>query len=322
MHLTPTTEEGAGWATHVRQLARYGAHRDRALGLADYLCDNADRVGWFGPEECRHRAAKLRACGELLEFTEYPAAGEVRLTAAHFCQQDRLCGLCACRRGGRYLGAYLERVEALRASRPNLEAFLTTVTVRDGPDLAERFEHLHAGLSGLMQRRLNARKGLTACSLEGTEGGVWSIEVKRGSGSGEWHPHAHAVVLAEPDRAPNPRELMAEWKALTGDSFVVDVRPIGHGPADLAEVFKYAVKFGDLSFDDNLEAASVLKGRRLVRSFGCLRGLDPPDQLVDDPLEGLEWVAYLYRHHFGRGYGLVRTRYSAVVPVDTPAPTG
>ena len=40
------------------------------------------------------------------------------------------------------------------------------------------------------------------------------------------------------------------------------------------EVFKYAVKFSDLSLDDNWHAAQLLKGKRLLNSFGLFRGVE------------------------------------------------
>ena len=54
--------------------------------------------------------------------------------------------------------------------------------------------------------------------------------------------------------APDAHQLSREWKALTGDSFIVDVRPM-HGEIDgFLETFKYALKFSDLPLADNWEA--------------------------------------------------------------------
>ena len=57
------------------------------------------------------------------------------------------------------------------------------------------------------------------------------------------------------------------------------------------EVFKYAVKFSDLTLADNWHAAQILKGKRLLNSFGSFRGVDIPDSLLDEPLDGLRtWI--------------------------------
>ena len=86
-----------------------------------------------------------------------------------------------------------ERWEAIRLQRPTLRPFLVTLTVKDGPDLAERFAHLHKA-----QRELWKRKHrIYESSLDGVDGAVWSYEIKRGQGSGLWHPHLHMIALAE-----------------------------------------------------------------------------------------------------------------------------
>ena len=90
--------------------------------------------------------------------------------------------------------------------------------------------------------------------LDGVAGAVWSYEVKRGAGSGKWHPHLHMVVLAEYLPSEDYQEgtlgaLSAAWHNITGDSFMVNVKPISQEePASgFIEVFKYAVKFSEQS---------------------------------------------------------------------------
>lgn len=62
------------------------------------------------------------------------------------------------------------------------------------------------------------------------------------------------------------------------------------------EVFKYAVKFSDLSLADNWEAAQLLKGRRLLNSFGLFRGVVIPESLLDEPLDDLPYWDRFYRY--------------------------
>jgi hypothetical protein len=212
-----------------------------------------------------------------------------------------LCPLCAIRRGAKALGAYLPRYEAVRASRPDLRPFLVTLTVKDGPDLAERFKHLHTSQRALWMRKHRGRGSV----LDLVEAAVWSYEVKRGSGSGLWHPHLHMVAMAP--AAPDAAQLACEWQAITGDSFIVDVRPINEAdPASgFLEVFKYALKFSDMDPADTWAAHLVLSGRRLVASAGLFRGVEIPDDLADEPLDGLPFVELFYRYLAG-GYALSR----------------
>ena len=68
---------------------------------------------------------------------------------------------------------------------------------------------------------------------------------------------------------------------------------------------KYALKFADLPLADNWQAYRDLSNRRLVDSFGLLRGVVVPEELTDEPLEGLPYVEYFYRW-MPKGYSLQR----------------
>lgn len=282
------------------RLERYGRARTRARQMLAYLAEHGD-----GTE--RHRRARIRldSCGEYLCFHHYYTVGKVRLTAASFCKQHLICPLCAIRRGAKALKAYLTRFQAIRQQQPELRPFLVTFTVRNGDDLRERFEHLHNSMRRLHKHRrdyLDKGRGWTEAAR--AAGAVWSYEVTN-IGNG-WHPHAHAIWLCEEE--PNQQALRDEWERITGDSFMVDVRPIGQeDPAEgFAEVFKYAVKFSGLSVADNLHAWDVLAGRRLLGSSGVFRGVEVPDELTDEPLDGLPYVELFYRYVQGAGYSLER----------------
>lgn len=92
-------------------------------------------------------------------------------------------------------------------------------------------------------------------------------------------------------------ELAREWRDITGDSWVVEVHEIYGDPVEaFAEVFKYALKASDLELSDTWHAFGVLRGRRLIGSAGCFRGVEVPEELTDEPLEGLPFVELLFRH--------------------------
>lgn len=243
--------------------------------------------------------AKVEGCGEYLLFRHYFTIDQVRLHAAQLCKKHLLCPLCAIRRGAKAMQAYLPRYESVRASRPDLRPFLVTLTVKDGLDLAERFKHLQAGQRELWMRK-HRRRG---SAVDGIEAAVWSYEVKRGAGSGHWHPHLHMVAMAR--HRPDAYQLAAEWRNITGDSFIVDVRPIDEADpaAGFLEVFKYALKFSDMEPADTWAAFQVLRCRRLVASAGLFRGIEIPEQLTDEPLDDLPFVELFYRF-LGSGYGL------------------
>ena len=279
-------------ALHKR-VERYGTAKNGALDVAKYMagCTNHQAM-----------AAKVEGCGDYLLFRHFFTVDKVKLHAAQFCKKHLLCPLCAIRRGAKALAAYLARWETIKAQRPKLQPFLVTLTVKDGPDLAERHRHLFKSQAALWMRKHRGRGSV----LDGVEGAVWSYEVKRGKGSGVWHPHLHMIALAEVE--PSAERLSREWHEITGDSFIVDVRPISQDDpvSGFIEVFKYAVKFSDQEPADTVHAWETLKGKRLLASSGCFRGVDVPDELTDDcsDVEGLPFMDMLYRFTRAGGYSL------------------
>jgi hypothetical protein len=243
-------------------------------------------------------ASGLATCGNYLHFREYYTVGKVRLHMAQFCKQHLICPLCAIRRGAKALGVYLERWEVIRQERPDLKPYLITLTIKNGPDLEERQAHLTKSLRLMMNRRrfFNAgTRGAPWTELCKVEGAVYTHEL---TNKKDWHPHTHMIALCASE--PSQEALSAEWHGITKDSFIVDVRPITGDPAEgFMEVFKYAVKFSDLSLADNWEAAQILKGKRLLNSFGLFRGVQIPESLLDEPLDDLPYWDRFYRYLSG-----------------------
>jgi len=270
------------------RLARYGQAHSRTLLMLEHL-RGAPSV------ESTKTATALASCGNYLHFREYFTVGKVRLHNASFCKQHLVCPLCAIRRGAKALGAYLARWEVIRDQHPHLRPYLITLTVKNGDDLEERQAHLTRSLKRLTDRRrfFNAgKRGSPWTELCKAEGGVYTLELtNKGNG---WHPHCHMIALCP--SAPSQSALSAEWHGITGDSMIVDCRPITGDPSEgFMEVFKYAVKFSDLSLEDNWFAAQRLKGKRLLNSFGLFRGVEIPESLLDEPLDSLPYWDRFYR---------------------------
>jgi hypothetical protein len=275
------------------KVERYGKAKFGALEVAQYMSELP------GLQDV---ARRVQSCGDYLVFRHYWTVDKVRLHGASLCMKHLLCPLCAIRRGSKALKAYLDRWEVIRAEKPALRPFLITLTVKDGPDLAERFRHLCGAQRELWKRKHRGR----GFSLDGVKGAVWSYEVKRGSGSGHWHPHIHMIALAE--HSPEHGRLAAEWKSITLDSHVVDIRAISQVDpvSGFLEVFKYAVKFSDQPPEDTVHCWRVLAFKRLIGSSGAFRGVKVPDEESDDPegFDELPFVTLFYRFLAGRGYSL------------------
>lgn len=283
------------------RLSRYSGAKSRGLDMLEYL-QSLPAVEYITKHGTRTREAVptrvitgLATCASYLHFREYFTVGKVRLHSAQFCKQHLICPMCAIRRGSKALRAYLDKFQAIRLDRPDLKPYLLTLTVKNGDDLMKRQKHLEKSLRTLMTRRRlhnsspNRNPYTELCKAEA---GVYTMEVtNKGNG---WHPHLHMVVLSA--SKIDSKALSDEWRGITKDSFIVDCRPITGDPVEgFMEVFKYAVKFSDLTLADNWEAAQQLKGKRLLNSFGLFRGVQVPDCLLDEPLEDLPYWDRFYR---------------------------
>lgn len=252
---------------------------------------------------------KLCSCGNYLLFHHYYTVGVVRLAKAHFCKKHLVCPLCAIRRGAKGVRVHLEAFLYLKTQNSALTASLVTLTVKNGPDLLERFEHLQGGIRKANKRMRNARHR-KRCPGEFSKflGYVGSYEVKKGKGSKLWHPHCHMIVLH--DRPLDQEKLSQEWLEIMGDSFVVDISPLQHPEdpaADFCEVFKYAVKFSSMMPAELFEAYFILAGKRLIFSGGLFRGVEIPEDLTDDLPQDLPYLELMYRYTEA-GYSLTETK--------------
>lgn len=298
--LTPDSlaAEGAGGADGGPigyRLARYGRAKSRSYQMAGHALQEGHGA----------LSRRLYQCGAHLHFREWAAhANRVTLHRGMFCQVPLLCPLCAIRRGGKMLRRYVERAAFIARDH---DLHFVTLTVRNGPDLAERFQHLKSSMRKLRER---AAKGYGAFAQ--ARGAVWSFEFTKSEHG--WHPHVHMVWAVPRGSAPirwgEGSQLRDDWHAITGDSFITHARPLASSDqAELVdafcEVLKYALKFSSLTLSDNLAAYWSLKGRRLIASSGVWFGLDLPEdaRLEDDPLDG-PFIEIVYRWAGSAGYAL------------------
>jgi hypothetical protein len=247
-------------------------------------------------------AHAMYECCSWLALHHYIIPDRTIVGRAITCKKHLLCPICAMLRGGKMLAKYKERCEYLA---PAHDFQLVTLTVKNGPDLFERYLHLKHAFKRL---RTLGRDGSGVWA--NVSGAVWSTEFTKSEHG--WHPHLHLVVAtpkgSTPFRYGKGSPLADAWEKVTGDSYIVHAAPIGgqgQSIADaLCEVLKYAVKFSELDLVDNLHAFNTLKGRRLIQSSGCFYGLDLPDNadLAEDGLDG-PYVEYLL-HYTSTGYRL------------------
>lgn len=298
--------KGADEASRLpERIARYGQAKKRSRDMAGYISSLAaescnDRKG-----ELSKLGAKVDDCASYLLFRNYFTVGKVRLAKAFFCKKHTLCPMCAIRRGAKTLKAYMDRYNLIREQRPDLELSMVTLTVKNGEDLIERYEHLEKSVRKYFNRRRDAlKKGRGFNEFCKAEGAVYSYEItNKGKG---WHPHIHILVLTKKGDEIDKYKLSDEWEKITLDSKIVDVRKITGEPAEgFMEVLKYAMKFSDMTVEQNFHAYELLKGKRMLGCFGEFWGVKVPADLLDDQLDNLPYIEIIYNYFSGIGYSVI-----------------
>ena len=265
------------------------------------------------------RADKLASCGGHVAMRYWIDHDRTTVQNATWCNMPRLCQACAHARGIKLAQQGAEKVAVALNDDRDLRPWLVTFTVKNGFDLADRLGHLLDGFSTGWQRRKDHEKGKRPWTpFCAPAGSIFSAEIKRGR-QGGWHPHLHCLWLVPAsdwkwhsgktgdELEPNEhRRLADEWHSITGDSYVVNAKPLKTAMdmeagepvneeylvAELFEVFKYLTKPGETSPADVVHAWQTTIGKRLVRSHGCVRGLQIPEVLNDEPLGGPAWEVW------------------------------
>ena len=258
--------------------------------------------------------SKLSSCAQYLIFRNYLLSKKTRLLGACTCHHHLLCPFCASRRGIKHSGIYKEKVEYLiSAADHQLDLAFITFTVKNGESLNERFKHLRTSMCTLLKRRNNQLRPKYTHETEMFKftGGVFAYEFKRGSGSKDWHPHIHMLALIPKSSKIQIDLLKQEWLEITGDSSVINIKYANDNA--YLEVFAYALKFSEMENTDRWFAFNLLRGERLISSFGELRGVLLPDDELDDLLDSDEpFEDTFHAWHAERGYELQKTiKYTA-----------
>lgn len=306
-----------------QRLERYAKAKKRSNSVSQYIIRERPELLQIGRE--------VQECCQYLIYRHYYQVGVYKLTGGCTCKRHLLCMVCAIRRAAKQLQAYLKKVDLVLSENPALKLGLITFTIKNGDDLAERYEHIKAALWRLTQRRSHVLHGCRTIYtvMSKVEGAVWTYEAtKKDKG---WHPHVHMLCLVPQDLDLGEmifdedlkkwvksrsgifeEDLIEEWKAITKDSFILDVRPINEERDKVGafcEVFKYALKGNEMAVSDQVDAYENLRGKRLISSLGLLHGVKVPDESTDTIESELElepYVQLLYRYSDFFGFVLER----------------
>jgi plasmid rolling circle replication initiator protein Rep len=285
----------------MERIAKYSKLKQRSREMGLFVKDLVKEFPHR--EDYRKLEGNVLTCANYLVLNNYYTIEEVKLAKFFSCKKHMLCPFCAARRALKLGTANTEKFTQVVEESPKLIPAMLTITIQNGEDLEERFRHLKTSFRKLQDRRRDyLKKGRGFNEFCKIEGAAFSYEIAH-SNEKAWHPHIHMVVLL--NDYIDIRKFSEEWKEITGDSFIVDIRKLkkntnkntNNAIVDaMQEVFKYAVKFSDLTLERQFEAYETLKGQRLIGSFGNLHGVKVPDTLTDD-LEIYEELPYIEMYY-------------------------
>lgn len=269
--------------------------------------------------DIREKLKAIHECSTLIEFREYDN-GEFRLHNANFCKNPIVCPVCASRVSNKRRALYLPAIERaverysiseeVRREKAYPEGYtgvyMCTATMRPGTNLEERINHLSESILRFRKMGQKRKSGFSDGEWKNIKAALSNIEIKIGSGSGQWHVHAHFLVFTdeplntklydspyfiEIDDKENPGQkkqitlskVQYEWYLATGGDFIFDVKSIqfreyvGSVKCETfaqsimlqsAEVFKYNTK---LTEEGNLEGLSDWQYIELIQRRGGRR---------------------------------------------------
>jgi hypothetical protein len=226
-------------------------------------------------------ADKLRRCHSRLSVLT--CGRHIAQIVPNFTCEFRLCPDCGRRRSRKLQNKYLPMMRAfLRHHHVKPVHLVLTQTHRKETrkQSAKRIKDAFVRL----QRR--------AFWKEFFKGGTWSLEFTKDK-NGLHHTHLHIVGFRQ--RFFDIELLRGEWLAVTGDSHVLNLKPILDIAAGLREVVKYVSKPLDIRRfgAEDLREFLKLKNMRMFGTFGDFRdfckGFDPSDNDGDEvsELDGL-----------------------------------
>lgn len=205
----------------------------------------------------RSRVDRFEQCGSEAWVYESDNPDEKYKIISNHCG-DRFCMVC----GG--LRVFKVR-EALRPLCQDVRIRFATLTLLGKNNtLRETLDRIYRHFKALRQ---------TEFWSQCVEGGAAFLEIKWDAKHHRWHTHLHLLLAGK----FLPQDKLSNlWRALTGDSFIVDVRDKGTNGAGVDYACKYVTKPLNSSFvniPERLdEAVMALRGKRLCLCFGSWYG--------------------------------------------------
>lgn len=300
-----------------RTINRFKASKDKTSTLLLHLEKHAPRIVKPTVQEA------VNSCGSWLEFRHYLQSDKTKLHNANFCKQDKLCPACAMRRASKQV----QKVHQYLQANPDLLKkhwyyIVLPVQHTKEEDFSTVYNRLRSALDKLKKNLQNKRIGQKNKKSFFTqfEGVLYSIEVTKTKNG--WNIHANLMALSSSKIEGIYKKgktyvhdgIMQDWAKYTdNNSYVHSINELDMSTDEtliknLLEVFKYSLKFQDLSPDDLIEVYKSTYRKRLLGGFGSLYGLKIDVQFQDEAIDE-EYLEIIYRYNYNcRNYYRYRTQ--------------
>jgi len=221
------------------------------------------------PEDRKQRFAMCGSTAWLLESNTDPIRYRVASNRCH----DRWCEACAVER---------RRTVArnLSAKAPSKNLRILTLTLKSNDE----------SLGTAMAKITKSFRRLRSCNWwrSSVVGGIYFHEVTLNQKTNQWHSHLH--VLIEGSFLPH-EQIKQSWLAITGDSYIVDIRRC----RDSRHAASYVAKYAGKAISPDVwhhpaaleEAMQALHSRRLFQPFGSWTKM----KLSRSPADDIGWEA-------------------------------
>ncbi len=205
-------------------------------------------------------AHKLKRCHSVVEFLFCPNKHIYRIVPNFTCE-FRLCPDCSRRRSRKLQNKYLPMMRGFMLHHKVTAVHLVLTQTHRKENRKQSAKRIKDSLTRLQRRGF---------WKEHFKGGTWSLEFTKDK-NGLHHTHLHIIGFRR--KFFDIELLRGEWLAATGDSHVLNLKPIEDIAAGLREVVKYVSKPLDIRRfgAEDLKEFLGLKNMRMFGTFGEFR---------------------------------------------------
>lgn len=235
-----------------------------------------------------NRKQRISECCNMVAFRRYAETWDVKLVSSNFCKYDRICVACATKRAMIMIKKFKQGIQDHNLYHKKRYYIVLTISHKQWDQLTDLMTRLMEYKDKLARAYRNSKRQhqTNKSFFAQFDGMVISIEIAH-SGKHWRHPHINILACSDHDilieskykRGQTNPQLLNEWKTLTnGTSYIHNIRKIevsqGHFTRrGIWEVFKYAIKFSDLSVEQLAEVMSAqhVNQYRFFATYGIFR---------------------------------------------------